>query len=154
MSKVLVAYFSASGVTKKAAEEIAKAEQAELFEILPEVPYTAKDLDWTNKQSRSTLEMQDPGCRPPVSGQVENIEIALKKTTSKTNPNFDYLNKILSDWHDRNLKTTDEIENYLKNSKIKNKNIKELEKNTSKLSYKNYEQRNYDNLNSLYTNNF
>lgn len=85
---------------------------------------------------------------------LDIIEIALKKTTSKTNPNFDYLNKILSDWHDRNLKTTDEIENYLKNSKIKNKNIKELEKNSSKLSYKNYEQRNYDNLNSLYTNDF
>ena len=73
MSKVLVAYFSASGVTKKVAEEIAKAEQAELFEILPETPYTAADLDWTNKQSRSTLEMQDPGCRPPVVGQVENM---------------------------------------------------------------------------------
>ena len=73
MSKVLVAYFSASGVTKKVAEEIAKAEQGSLFEILPEVPYTAADLDWTNKQSRSTLEMQDLGCRPPVVGQVENM---------------------------------------------------------------------------------
>ena len=73
MSKVLVAYFSASGVTRKAAEEIAKAEQAELFEILPEAPYTAEDLDWTNKQYRSTLEMQDLGCRPPVVGQVENM---------------------------------------------------------------------------------
>ena len=73
MSKVLVAYFSASGVTKKAAEEIAKAEQAELFEILPETPYTAEDLDWTNKQSRSTLEMQDLDCRPLVVGQVENM---------------------------------------------------------------------------------
>ncbi len=73
MSKVLVAYFSASGVTKKVAEEIAKAERADLFEILPEAPYTAEDLDWTNKQSRSTLEMQDPGCRPPVAGQVENM---------------------------------------------------------------------------------
>lgn len=73
MSKVLVAYFSASGVTKKVAEEIAKAEQADLFEILPEAPYTVEDLDWTNKQSRSTLEMQDLSCRPPVSGQVENM---------------------------------------------------------------------------------
>ena len=73
MSKVLVAYFSASGVTKKVAEEIAKAEQAELFEILPETPYTAEDLDWRNKQSRSTVEMQDPGCRPPVAGKVENM---------------------------------------------------------------------------------
>ena len=73
MSKVLVAYFSASGVTRKAAAEIAKAEQAELFEIRPEVPYSAKDLDWTDKQSRSTLEMKDPGCRPPIAGQVENM---------------------------------------------------------------------------------
>ena len=73
MSKILVAYFSASGVTKKVAEEIAKAEQAELFEILPETPYTTEDLDWTNKQSRSTVEMQDKSCRPPVVGQVENM---------------------------------------------------------------------------------
>ena len=73
MSKVLVAYFSASGVTRKVAEEIAKAEQAELFEILPEVPYSAKDLDWKDKQSRSTLEMQDSSCRPQIAGQVENI---------------------------------------------------------------------------------
>lgn len=73
MSKVLVAYFSTGGVTKKVAEEIAKAEQGTLFEIVPEVLYTAADLDWTNKQSRSTLEMQDPGCRPPVVGKVENM---------------------------------------------------------------------------------
>ena len=73
MSKILVAYFSASGVTKKVAEEIAKAEHADLFEILPETPYTAGDLDWTNKQSRSTLEMKDLACRPPVVGKVENM---------------------------------------------------------------------------------
>ncbi len=73
MSKVLVAYFSASGVTRKVAAEIAKAEQADLFEILPEVPYSAEDLDWTDKQSRSTLEMQDSGCRPPIARQVENM---------------------------------------------------------------------------------
>ncbi len=73
MSKVLVAYFSASGVTRKVAAELAKAEQAELFEILPEVPYSAKDLDWRDKQSRSTLEMQDSSCRPPIAGQVENM---------------------------------------------------------------------------------
>ena len=73
MSMVLVAYFSASGVTRKVAAEIAKAEHAELFEILPEVPYSAEDLDWKDKQSRSTLEMQDPSCRPPVVGQVENM---------------------------------------------------------------------------------
>lgn len=77
------------------------------------------------------------------------IEIALKKTTAKANPNFDYINKLLSDWHERNLKTPDEILNYLNNLKQKNKDIKELEKK-SKLA--NYEQRNYDNLDSLYTN--
>ena len=73
MSKVLVAYFSASGVTKKVAEELAKIEKADLFEITPETLYTAEDLDWRNKQSRSTLEMQDPSCRPAIVGQIENM---------------------------------------------------------------------------------
>lgn len=77
------------------------------------------------------------------------IEIALKKTTAKTNPNFDYLDKLLSDWHDRGFKTTEEIENFLSEFKQKNKDIKKLEKNTG---YNNYEQRKYDNLNSLYAN--
>ena len=73
MSKSLVAYFSASGVTEKAARELAKAESAELFQIRPEVPYTNAELDWTNKQSRSTLEMQDPDCRPAVCSKVEDM---------------------------------------------------------------------------------
>lgn len=77
------------------------------------------------------------------------IEIALKKTTAKTNPNFDYLDKLLSDWHNRGFKTTEEIENFLSEFKQKNKDIKKLEKNTG---YNNYEQRKYDNLNSLYAN--
>lgn len=77
------------------------------------------------------------------------IEIALKKTTAKTNPNFDYLDKLLSDWHDRGFKTVEEIENFLSKFKQKNKDIKKLEKNTG---YNNYEQRKYDNLNSLYAN--
>lgn len=72
MSKVLVAYFSASGVTEKAAEELAKVERADLFRIRPETPYTAEDLDWTDRQSRSTLEMKDPDCRPAIAGKVEN----------------------------------------------------------------------------------
>ena len=67
MGKTLVAYFSASGVTKKAAEELAEFRQADLFEICPEVSYTKEDLDWTNKQSRSTVEMQDPNCRPALA---------------------------------------------------------------------------------------
>ena len=73
MSKVLVTYFSVSGVTKKVAEELAKVEQADLFEIVPETPYTAEDLDWRNQQSRSTLEMKDLNCRPAIKGQVENM---------------------------------------------------------------------------------
>ena len=78
------------------------------------------------------------------------INIALKKTTSKANPNFNYLDKLISDWHDRNLKTPIEVNEFLENSKQKSKNIKELAKNTN---YNNYEQRTYDNLDNLYANN-
>lgn len=73
MSKILVAYFSVSGMTEKIAKELAKAEGADLFQICPEVPYTKADLDWTNKQSRSTLEMQDLDCRPSVRSKVEDM---------------------------------------------------------------------------------
>ena len=73
MSKKLVAYFSVSGVTAKVAREIADVEGADCFEIRPEVPYTKEDLDWTNKQSRSTLEMSDLDCRPATTGCVENM---------------------------------------------------------------------------------
>lgn len=73
MGKVLVAYFSASGVTAKLAAELAGAESADLFEITPEVRYTSADLDWKNKQSRSTLEMSDPECRPSIVGKVEDM---------------------------------------------------------------------------------
>lgn len=65
--KALVAYFSASGVTAKVAERLAGAIGAALYEIRPEAPYTAADLDWTNKQSRSTLEMTDRDCRPALA---------------------------------------------------------------------------------------
>ena len=67
MSKALVAYFSASGVTADAAKKLAEAEGADLYEIAPETPYTATDLDYTNKQSRSTLEMTDPSSRPALA---------------------------------------------------------------------------------------
>ena len=80
---------------------------------------------------------------------IEIIEIALKKTTSKVNPNFDYLDKLLTDWHDRNFKTTAEVETFLSQLKQKKKNVKDLEKKTG---YQNYEQRKYDNLDSLYAN--
>ena len=67
MSKLLVAYFSASGVTEKAAKQLAKAADADIYEIRPAVPYTAADLDWRDKASRSSLEMQDPASRPELS---------------------------------------------------------------------------------------
>ena len=67
MKEILVAYFSASGVTRAAAEKLAAAAKADLFEIRPETPYTADDLDYTNKNSRSTLEMQDLSCRPALA---------------------------------------------------------------------------------------
>lgn len=81
---------------------------------------------------------------------MDIIEIALKRTTSKANPSFDYLDKLLTDWHDRNFATPDDIQKFLNDMKQKNKNVKELEK---KSGYQNYEQRNYDNLNNLYANN-
>ena len=64
MSKVLVAYFSASGVTKKVATRLAEEIGAELFEIVPETPYTAEDLNWQDKNSRSSIEMKDTNSRP------------------------------------------------------------------------------------------
>lgn len=65
--KKLVAYFSASGVTRATAERLAKAADADLFEIKPSVPYTRSDLDWTNKQSRSSVEMANPNSRPAIA---------------------------------------------------------------------------------------
>lgn len=73
MSKVLVSYFSASGVTKRVAEKIAKAINGDLFEIEPTQKYTSEDLDWTNKQSRSSIEMQDKTFRPQILNKVSNI---------------------------------------------------------------------------------
>ena len=74
MSKVLVAYFSATGTTAGAAKRLAGAVKGDLFEIKPTVPYTASDLDWTDKHSRSTLEMKDPNSRPEVSSHVDNMD--------------------------------------------------------------------------------
>ena len=73
MSKKLVAYFSASGVTASVAEKLAKAAGADLFEIKPEVPYTDADLDWTDKKSRSTIEMNDPASRPAIKEKLANM---------------------------------------------------------------------------------
>jgi len=73
MSKKLVAYFSASGVTAKLAKALAEAAGANLYEIKPKVPYTAADLNWNDKQSRSTLEMSDPASRPEIADKDANI---------------------------------------------------------------------------------
>ena len=73
MSKVLVAYFSASGVTQRAAQALAKAANAELFEIVPEQKYTSADLNWMDKKSRSSVEMNDRACRPAIASNVENM---------------------------------------------------------------------------------
>ena len=71
--KTLVAYFSASGVTEGVAKQIAGVTGGDLYKIQPEQPYTEADLDWTDKQSRSTLEMQDTKSRPAIAGKVENM---------------------------------------------------------------------------------
>lgn len=73
MGKTLVAYFSASGVTAGVAEKLASAAGADLFEIAPAEPYTKADLDWTNKQSRSSVEMNDRSCRPAIATRVEDM---------------------------------------------------------------------------------
>ena len=73
MAKNLVAYFSASGVTERVAERLAQAVGADLFEIVPVQPYTAADLDWTDKKSRSTVEMNDPSSRPAIAGMLDNL---------------------------------------------------------------------------------
>ena len=73
MKGTLVAYFSATGTTKRAAQQLAKEKDADLFEIAPAVPYTAADLDWRDKSSRSTLEMKDKSSRPAIKGTCANM---------------------------------------------------------------------------------
>lgn len=72
--KTLVAYFSASGTTKMVASRLAGAIGADIFEIEPKIPYSNQDLDWTNKNSRSSLEMNDRSSRPEVAKKVSNME--------------------------------------------------------------------------------
>ena len=74
MSKRLVAYFSASGVTAKVAENLADAIGADIFEIQPEVPYTKADLNWMDKKARSTIKMSNPASRPAVAAKRDNID--------------------------------------------------------------------------------
>ena len=73
MKKALVAYFSASGQTAKLAKTIAGVTGGDLFEIAPETAYTAADLDWMDKKSRSTVEMNDPKSRPAIAGKAANM---------------------------------------------------------------------------------
>lgn len=83
------------------------------------------------------------------SYSLEVIEIALKRSSSKSSFSFDYFDKIISDWHDRNLRTTDDVQNFLTQYKTQMKNKKELEK---KVKLNNFEQRSYDNFDNLYAN--
>ncbi len=73
MSKTLVAYFSASGTTARAAKNLAEAAGADLYEINPAVPYTSADLNWQNKNSRSSVEMKDKSSRPALADTSANI---------------------------------------------------------------------------------
>ena len=74
MNKTLISYFSASGVTREVAQELSNILNADLFEIEPLKPYTKEDLDWTDKNSRSTYEMENKSSRPKVKNKVENID--------------------------------------------------------------------------------
>lgn len=73
MSKVLIAYFSASGVTAKTAKNLAKAAKADMYEIIPAKPYTNDDLNWQNKKSRSSIEMSDKAFRPALADTNADI---------------------------------------------------------------------------------
>lgn len=81
---------------------------------------------------------------------MDIIEIALKRTTYKQNPTFEYINNIITDWHERKLKTPSEVNAFMEQRKKQEKNTKNLKNTTTKASY---EQRNYDNLDFLYANN-
>ena len=73
MSKKLVAYFSASGVTAKVAQTLAEAIGADIFEIAPKVPYTEADLNWMDEKARSTIEMKNPSSRPEIESKRDNM---------------------------------------------------------------------------------
>ena len=74
MKKNLICYFSCSGVTKGVSEKLASFIDADLFEIVPVKAYTDEDLDWTNKSSRSTIEMNDESFRPKIKNKLDNID--------------------------------------------------------------------------------
>ena len=74
MRKTLVAYFSASGTTRGVAQQLAEVTGADVHEIKPEQPYTDADLDWQDKQSRSSVEMQDKNSRPAITDKLQNMK--------------------------------------------------------------------------------
>ena len=74
MKKALVAYFSATGVTKRIADMLAESIGAKVFEIVPKQIYTKADLDWTNEDSRSSQEMKDKDCRPKIESRVRDMD--------------------------------------------------------------------------------
>ena len=74
MEKKLVAYFSCTGTTRKVAENLSKAINADLYEIAPEIPYTSKDLNWMNRNSRSSQERNNPSERPGIATKVSNMK--------------------------------------------------------------------------------
>lgn len=74
MKKALVAYFSASGVTAEVAKKLANAVEADVYEIQPEVPYVPADLNWMDKQARSTIEMHNKSIRPAIADRDAKIE--------------------------------------------------------------------------------
>ena len=74
MSNKLVAYFSASGVTAKLAERLSEAIGADIYAIEPEIQYTKAELNWMNKKSRSSVEMNDPASRPAIAGKRDNMD--------------------------------------------------------------------------------
>lgn len=74
MNNNLVVYFSCSGETKKVAEELKSILNCDIFEIVPETLYTDRDLDWNDKNSRSTIEMGDESCRPRIRNRIDNID--------------------------------------------------------------------------------
>ena len=74
MSEILVAYFSATGITEKLAKKIANVVDGDLHEIHPEIPYSSADLDWMNKNSRSSVEMNDKSFRPAIANKLESTE--------------------------------------------------------------------------------
>ena len=89
--KILVAYFSATGTTKGVAEHIANGLNADIYEIVPEEPYTDADLDYNDNNSRTTIEMNDPDARPVISGSVENMEQYDSRPSSCKIKSYGYL---------------------------------------------------------------